>query len=190
MFENVLFVLLVNASWIRRYRYVAGSGFPLIFLVIWLCWSGGVLPTRTYVYDPVSVARVAGECLLLAALADAVQTAVHALLHGPLRATLAGRSHGVHHLHTTPTVGDAFHTGPIDAIMFVTAALFAIGAVGPDRTSVTLFGAAYSWHLHFIHSSPHVEYPRLDRLRIVTPKYHHAHHSNPRAHFSSLFACF
>ena len=190
MIENVLFVLTVNASWIQRYSYVAGSGFPLMFLAILLCWSGGVFPSRTYVYDPVSVACVAWKCLLLAALTDTVQTAVHALLHGPLRATFLGRSHGVHHLHTNPRVGDAFHTGLLDATLFVAATLFAICAVGPDRTSVTLFGAAYSWHLHFIHSSPHVDYPLLDRLRIVTPKYHDAHHKNPKMHFSSLFACF
>ena len=60
-------------------------------------------------------------------------------------------------------------------------------AVRPSRGALGAFGCVYSCWLNFIHSNPNCEYPLLRRLGFVTPEYHHAHHREPKTHFSNVF---
>jgi len=182
MWDAAACILAVNAPWLVTFRYLALSGFPWMLLCLAALCAADALPASMR-QPGVAWHQVASLTLCV----DVLQTACHRAAHTWLRGTVVGRSHAVHHTHVRPTPQDAFHTGLVDATFQLVAPLVAaLHLVQPLRHSAIAFGCAYSWWLLFLHSSPDVDYPRLRRLRLVTPKLHHAHHRDPTVHFASV----
>ena len=177
-------VCAVNLPWARRFTYVAWTGFPLMFGCLGAAWACGALPASL---DAWGAFEPAAFVALLVGV-DLAQTALHRLAHTRWRHTPLGRAHAVHHRHRRPAPEDAFDTGAADALVqLVAPVLAALRAVAPSRATAVAYGAAYSWWLLFLHSSPDVHYPRLAALGLVTPAHHHAHHAHPASRFSTLF---
>ena len=164
------------------------TGFPLALLFFASAWCAGALPDRTYVLsDAHHPLLPLSEAALLLLAVDFVQLHAHRLMHtSPLRA-----HHAVHHRHVRPSASVAFDTGVVDAVVQLLLPVYAcIWIVRPCRLGVGMYGLAHSAWLQFIHTSPDVPYPRLARLGMVTPAYHHAHHADPTRHMAHLVTWF
>lgn len=186
MYEAVLGVLVANARWLCQATYIAPTGYPLVFGVLVSAWCAGCLPKESFSFET-TLAKFGLDLALLVVATDIAQTFLHRLVHTSLRHTLVGRSHAIHHLHTDPRPEDAFCTGVADALYQLIGPLFVVMyAVRPSRGALGAFGCVYSCWLNFIHSNPNCEYPLLRRLGFVTPEYHHAHHREPKTHFSNV----
>lgn len=185
MIDAIIFVLLVNAGWIRTYSYVAWSGYPLMFSVLGTLWYTGCLPATAYIHE-VAPGTVAVEFCALLVGTEAAQTTLHRLLHTSLKHTPIGRAHSRHHTHRHPEPQDAFYTGALDALVQLVVPVVAlIWILRPHRLSLALFGAFYSFWLHLLHSDWDV--PALAHLGLVDPEYHRVHHRRTNVHFSNVF---
>lgn len=184
MFDALLTILLFNFNWIKNFNYVAFSGFPLIFLSFYVGWNLQIFPTTMYNTYDISMRKIFFMLVLL----DILQTMCHWVAHKPLKNSLFGKSHQIHHKNRNPDAEDAFYTGIVDAyFQLILPLVLTLHISEPSRCTAILFGCFYSWWLLFLHSSQ-TEYPLLKAVGIVTPKYHYEHHQNPNIHFSNLFA--
>ena len=179
----MLVIMTFNLQWWVRFTYVALSGFPFAFAVFSIIWCLQLFPMEMYTPGSVSLMHL----LFLTISIDFIQSCAHRSVHTFWKGTLLGRSHMIHHIHRNPNPEDAFFTGFVDATIQLILPVFAsLHIVRPSKYTAIAFGCMYSWWLLFIHSSPHIKYPRLEKLRIVTPRYHHMHHQNPTIHFSNI----
>lgn len=187
MLEVVLGVASSNATWLRRFSYLAPTGFPLMFMVLGGWWVIGGFPAQVYSFST-PPARFVYDLCALTVLIDLSQTMLHRLAHTRLRHTIIGRSHAVHHKHTHPKPEDAFYTGVVDALFqLIMPLLVIVHLTRPSRGALGVFGCGYSWWLNFLHSPP-AQYPRLRRLGLVTPADHQLHHREPTRNFSNILA--
>lgn len=187
MIEAIVCTLCLNAMWLPRPLRLRWTGFPLAFAVIAAAWLAGVLPDAAYRHEW-RPRIVASRVLGLTVGADVLQTIVHRASHTCLKGSVLGRSHQIHHRARRPTPYDAFATGTFDALaQLILPVLTLIHVLRPDRTSLTAFGALYSWWLHFLHSPPAPWHRRLRAIGLLTPKDHRAHHENPSSGFANVF---
>jgi hypothetical protein len=183
MIDVAAAILAANGLWIRRFRYLALSGYPLIFACLGLLWTTECLPCTLYSWGSLEYLKL----VVMIILVDALQTIVHCGAHTWFKRTILGKSHAVHHVHRDPRPEDAFYTGVVDALVQLVLPLVAVlHVVRPSKVTALVYGCGNSWWLTFLHSDPSVSYPRLERLRLVTPAHHHAHHVNPTRHFSTV----
>ena len=191
MWECVLVIGSANAwMWGTRSLLSPLTGFPLALLFFSSLWYARLLPDSAYALPSSSPPlRVASDALALLLSVDVVQMHAHRRMH---RAHSLLRSHhSVHHRHSRPTPRDAFDTGLVDALLQLLLPAYAcICAVRPCRLGIGLYGLVHSSWLQFIHTSPSVPYPLLERMGLVTPAYHHAHHSDPTRHMAHLVTWF
>ena len=184
MWDALVVIVLCNSNFWMHFEYIAFSGFPLTFLLFYVFWSCKLFPESMYVTTfEINLLQV----ILMLLLIDIFQTVCHYLAHTHLRHTLLGRSHAIHHTNRNPKPQDAFFTGIVDSVAQVIIPIcLVLHIVEPSKYSAILFGSLYSWWLLFLHSDPCHEYKILEYLHIVTPKYHHKHHTNPTTNFSNL----
>ena len=180
MLDGTCAVVAGYVAWCRR---LPKDGIPLMLASLAALWYGACLPAATYVHGWPHPADV----LKMALVADVLQTAVHAATHRGLLGKAAYASHMVHHRARRPRPVDAFVTGTADALLqLVLPVAASIFAVAPNRTSLVVFGVAYSQWLLFLHSPARL--PRCLRGVLVEPRCHAAHHASPNAHFANVFA--
>lgn len=175
-------------NWIKNFEYLALSGFPLLFIVFSIVHAVDMFPEsmKSSMFEYVNVLQLV--CLFL--LTEIFQTLSHFAAHTWFRHTFIGRAHAIHHTVKTPKPSDAFFTGISDSLFqLIFPILIVLHSVKPTRATAIVFGCVYSWWLLFIHSSVR-EYPFIDKLRLVSPKYHHLHHKEPTRNFSHVFAIF
>lgn len=181
MLDGFVAVLLFNAHFLRRWRRVYWTGFPLAFACVAVAWTTGCLPSSVY-HRSSSVALSVASAVASTILTDLLQTAVHVLSHACNSA-----SHRVHHTHRHPTPEDAFHTGATDALLQLLLPIFvAVHLTRPDRTALILYGCFYSSHLLYIHGTPRRIDRILDACGFVTPAYHRQHHRDPTSNMSTI----
>ena len=183
MWDVCICIILFNTNWWIHFEYLAMTGFPLTFLVLYVLWLTQCLPMSMYDTDvTVNLWHVG----LLFLFMDVLQTTCHYAAHTRLRHTPVGRSHMIHHVHKNPLPQDAFFTGSVDAIFqLILPLVLSLHLVQPSKYTASLFGCFYSWWLLFIHSNADV--PWLSRLGLVTPRHHRQHHHNPSTNFSTFF---
>lgn len=177
-----------NVQWITKFDYIALSGFPLLFVIFTVVWGTDMFPSSmsSPMWEYVQLAQLVS----LFVLTEILQTWLHFSAHTWLRRTFLGRAHAVHHTVKHPRPSDAFFTGFSDALFqLIIPILLVLHVVNPTRSTAIAFGCLYSWWLLFIHSPP-CEYPLIDKLKFVSPAYHHMHHKEPTRNFSHVFAFF
>ena len=193
MWDAVVGVGLVAVAWLHPYklRRLPLAGYPLALGVVGAAWTLHLLPAPCYQHAP-SLYDVATRSLpaaaALAGVVDLVQYGVHRATHAHALGRALHDAHAVHHQHLRPTPLHAFHTGILDALAQLLLPLLAsVALVRPDRTSLLIFGMAYSHWLLFLHSPPS---PRRDallaRAGLVSPTAHARHHTHPHEHLSHL----
>jgi hypothetical protein len=185
MWDGIVFILLCNVNWWINFEYIAFSGFPFTFLLLYFFWILGLFPLSMYTTYEVSVVQLFEMLFLI----DVFQTCIHYAAHTWLRHTMIGTSHMIHHVNRNPKPQDAFFTGLVDSfVQLILPIMLVVHIVQPSRYTAILFGSIYSWWLLFIHSNPMKEYKWLESFSIVTPNYHHKHHTNPRINFSNIIS--
>ena len=173
--------------WVPKPARIRMTGFPLALTLMGVAWWYGSFPSSVY-HHVAPPQGVVWRLLCMIVLVDALQTLLHKASHTVLKGSVLGKSHMVHHLARDPVPYDAFATGVLDAIFQLIGPIFlAVFVLHPDRTTLTLFGALYSWWLQFLHSPPKPWHKNLRAFGLVTPEDHRRHHTNPNVEFSNVF---
>ena len=179
MLDALLLVGFPCCLWLSRDP--EPSGLPLMFVAVAMMWYTHIWPHQCYEYGPIEWDR----WLLLIILSDLLQTLSHYAIHHKYFGMAMYNSHQIHHEKKSPQPDDAFYTGVLDAmVQLILPILATVGVVAPNRTTLLLFGLAYSQWLLYIHSHTRALLP--DNI-FVSPDYHRMHHSKPLSHYSSVF---
>lgn len=185
MWEAILWISCAHVCVWRDLNviYLPSSGFPLAFVCLFSMWMCELFPKSIYTFQGFSFIHF----ICMTICVDVIQTYIHRSLHRT-RIKRLYLAHARHHIHIKPTPKDSFDTAYVDAaLQLVVPIIISIWLIKPDRVTIQIFGAFYSFWLQFIHSDPAIDYPFFDKVGLVTPKYHHAHHKTPMSHYAHIF---
>jgi sterol desaturase/sphingolipid hydroxylase (fatty acid hydroxylase superfamily) len=129
------------------------------------------------------------QCILALAIGDLGVYAIHRLEHA---VPWLWRFHAVHHSaeELDWLVGLRFH--PVDLFLVRVASLGPLVALHVTPSAIAVFIAVSGWQGWLVHANVRVRYGPL-RWLLVSPEFHHWHHSAEREaydkNFASLVAC-
>jgi sterol desaturase/sphingolipid hydroxylase (fatty acid hydroxylase superfamily) len=97
------------------------------------------------------------------------------------------RVHAVHHSAEELDWLIAFRFHPLDQLLMRVASLAPLVALNISPTAITVFVVVFAWQSWLVHANVRISYGPL-RWAIVSPEFHHLHHSAERESFNQNYA--
>jgi len=145
----------------------------------------GIAPMRNWI----AAQPLAAQCLIALVVGDLGVYGIHRLQHA---IPWLWRFHAVHHSaeELDWLIGFRFHA--VDLFLLRVASLGPLVALNITPSALAIFVAVSGWQSWLVHANVTLPYGPLRRL-VVSPEFHHWHHSAEREAFdrnyASLIAC-
>jgi sterol desaturase/sphingolipid hydroxylase (fatty acid hydroxylase superfamily) len=132
----------------------------------------------------VEASTVWAQAILAVVLGDLCVYGIHRLAH---TVPWLWRFHAVHHSAEEMDwlVGLRFH--PVDLLLFRIASLGPLVALNVTPAAIAVFVAVFGWQSWLVHANVRLPYGPL-RWLLVSPEFHHWHHSAEREAYDSNYA--
>ena len=140
--------------------------------------------TRVIGYEAVQVRHFLDSLSCLLAIGDLGVYAIHRAEHS---VPSLWRFHAIHHSAEEMDwlVGFRFH--PVDLLLVRVASLGPLVALHMTPAAIGIFIAVAGWQAWLVHANVRIAYGPL-RWLLVSPEFHHWHHSTEREAFDKNFA--
>lgn len=127
---------------------------------------------------------IAAQAVVAVAIGDLGIYAVHRLQHS---VPWLWRFHAVHHSARELDWLIAFRFHAVDLLLSRIAALAPLVALNAAPAAIAVFAAVFAWQSWLAHANVRISYGPLRRF-LVSPEFHHWHHSAERAAFNTNYA--